>query len=371
MELTNEQRKCLGLELVEPAWEREERPVDCSKTEIITEKNILFFDGDILRKAIWLYENGSFFENSYYLRTQNNRTMIAPVTAKGKPKRLSSANILCCTAYGMYAFFDGEYEKKGSFLLANYTTRQTYFSSRLAGLPDMNVGEFQHFLDKWVAETSEEDLIEIQAFAKANRTHCKYKEGDFFRFKYDRRTYGYGRILMDVRRFMKDGGKFWDILMGKPLCISIYHIVTENPNVQIADLQALDSCPSEYIMDNIFYYGEVEIIGNVPLPEEPDAVDYPIMYGAALSGPANMICYSRGKEYREILREGSELLQRDFRNNGIGFFLGVDKTLVEECIEAGSNEPYWTRDIKNGYSRDLRNPVHRNELEYVCRQMGV
>lgn len=31
----------------------------------------------------------------------------------------------------------------------------------------MNVDEFQHFLDKWMAETNTEDFMEIQAFANA------------------------------------------------------------------------------------------------------------------------------------------------------------------------------------------------------------
>lgn len=372
MELTNEQRRYLGLEIIEPAWERVEIPSNCLKPELSAGKDILFFDGDFLRKVIWLNDKGSFQEDSYYLKTQDNRTMIAPVTAKGKPKRLNGVNIQRCTPYGMYLRFGGEYDKRGGFLLANYTTQKTYFSSEFAGLPDMNVDEFQGFLDKWMAETSTEDLADIQTFANAKRQHCKYSEGDFFRFKYDRRNYGYGRILMDVRKFVKSGGKFWDILMGKALCVSVYHIITENPNIKITDLQLLDSCPSQYIMDNKFYYGEFEIIGNAPLPEEPDAVDYPIMYGRSISArDRDQICYCRGRDYHEISLEGNGLLPGNFKNNSIGFSLYTDKRLMEECIEAGSDEPYWEREKKQGCIRDLRNPIYVNQLEYVRKQMGV
>lgn len=62
MELTNEQRKYLGLEIIEPAWERVEIPSNCLKPELSTGKDILFFDGDILRKVIWLDDEGSFLE---------------------------------------------------------------------------------------------------------------------------------------------------------------------------------------------------------------------------------------------------------------------------------------------------------------------
>ncbi|MDE6620672.1 MAG: hypothetical protein K2K74_09355, partial [Lachnospiraceae bacterium] len=107
MELTNEQRKYFGLELIEPGWERVEIPDNCVKPELSTGKDILFFDGDILRKVIWYHNKGSFLENAYHLKTQDNRTMIAPITAKGKAKRLNGVNIQRCTPYGMYFEFSG------------------------------------------------------------------------------------------------------------------------------------------------------------------------------------------------------------------------------------------------------------------------
>lgn len=357
MELTNEQRRYIGLEEIEPDWERVEIPNNCVKPELSTGTDILFFDGDILRKVIWLHDSGHFRENSYKLRTQDNRTMIAPLTEKGKPKRLNGVNIQRCTPYGMY------FDYNGGIRIANYTTQQTYYSSAFAGVPFMKEGELQEFLDRWVDDTTKEDLDEIQAFAHMKRRRCKYKEGDFFRFKYDRRNYGYGRILLDVRKFIKDGGKFWDILMGKALCVSVYHIITENPNVSMEDLQRLPSCPSAYMMDNRFFYGEYEIIGNAPVPEN---ADYPIMYGRSISAlDRNKICFCRGRNYREIPLEGNRLLAANFTNSGIGWSLNINKTLVEECIESGTNEPFWKADRRS----DLRNPAFSKELADILKQM--
>ncbi|MCM1258049.1 MAG: immunity 26/phosphotriesterase HocA family protein [Roseburia sp.] len=323
MELTNEQRKYLGLELVEPNWERVELPSNCLKPELSTGKNILFFDGDVLRKVIFLYnyDSGFFSEDSYRLPTQDNRTMIAPLTKRGKPKRLNGVNIQRCTPYGVYVKYDG-----GTFRIANHTTQQTYYSSAEEGIPPMEQGAFQKFLDKWIKDTTDVDLADIQSFAHRKRKHCKYKEGDFFRFKYDRRNYGYGRILLDVRKFIKDGGTFWDVLFGKPLCVSVYHIITENPNVSVEELQTLQSCPSQYIMDNRFFYGEYEIIGNAPAPEN---ADYPIMYGRSIDyHDQNKICFCRGREYREIPLEGNELFPTDFSNKGIGFCVKADGNIA-------------------------------------------
>ncbi len=47
MELTNEQRKYFGLELIEPRWERVEIPNNCEKPGLSIGRDILFFDGDI------------------------------------------------------------------------------------------------------------------------------------------------------------------------------------------------------------------------------------------------------------------------------------------------------------------------------------
>lgn len=361
MELTNEQRKYLGLELIEPSWERMEIPNNCVRPELSTGKDILFFDGDVLRKVIWLQDNGYFHENSYRLRTQDNRTMIAPLTERGKAKRLNDANIRQCTPYGMYFSYSGE------VCIANYTTQQTYYSSDFAGVPCVEQRELQEFLDKWVADATDKDLEEIQMFARAKRRHCKYKEGDFFRFKYDRRHYGYGRILLDVQKFMKGGGKFWDIFMGKALCVSVYHIITENPDESIEDLQKLQSCPSAYIMDNCFFYGEYEIIGNAPVSEN---ADYPIMYGRSISAlDRDKICFCRGRDYREIPLKNNKLLSADFRNGSIGWALNVNKTLVEKCIEVRTNEPFWKAGRRN--RNDLRNPAFSKELAFVLKQMGI
>lgn len=48
MELTNEQRRYLGVELIEPSWEQVEIPSNCVKPELSTGKIVLYFDRDVL-----------------------------------------------------------------------------------------------------------------------------------------------------------------------------------------------------------------------------------------------------------------------------------------------------------------------------------
>ena len=49
---------------------------------------------------------------------------------------------------------------------------------------------------------------------------------------------------------------------------------------------------------------------------------------------------------------------------------GALKALLEACIAAGSNEPYWERDAGRA-SSDIRNPKKREILRAVLRQFGV
>lgn len=356
MELTNEQRKYFGIELVDPSWDRVEIPCNSVHPELSDHNDIVYFDGDTIRKVIWVEKNGGFRETSQKLKTLENRTMLAPLTSKGKAKKLNMVNIQRCSAYGTYLSFYIEDDGTASVVIGNYDTQKTYYSSRFAGVKMKP----EEFIEDWIANTTAKDLQDLQDFSNATRKHCKFKEGDFFRFKYDRKHYGYGRVLMDVYKWIKDGGEFWNILMGRPVCVSLYHIVTEDPNVSIGELAKLQSCPSEYIMDNIFFYGDYEVIGNAPLPEE---IDYPIMYGRSISfTDPDKICLSIGKLYREIPLKRNNNPGREFINNGIGFAPNINMNVMKQCAAAGNNNPFW--EYQNGFKHtgDIRNPKYAKEL---------
>jgi hypothetical protein len=85
-ELSNEQRKYLGLNPVEKAWEL-----------VQLNDMYLYFDGDIIRKKI-LSDADTYFEEELSEKTAENRTILLPKTAKGKPKKLyilAGSNIAC------------------------------------------------------------------------------------------------------------------------------------------------------------------------------------------------------------------------------------------------------------------------------------
>ena len=126
MELTNEQRKYFGLELVDPSWDRVVIPSNSVHPELSENNIILYFDGDILRKEISEHNNGGFRENSYKLKTQDNRTKIAPITSKGKPKILNGANIQRCNPYGVYMDLNIKPSEPVRFVIGNYDTQKEF-----------------------------------------------------------------------------------------------------------------------------------------------------------------------------------------------------------------------------------------------------
>lgn len=167
-------------------------------------------------------------------------------------------------------------------------------------------------------------------------------------------------------KLKKSGEKFLNVLMGRPLVVSVYHIITDDPAFPLTELDALKSCPSQFIMDNKFYYGEYEIVGNSPLP---DNIDYPIMYGRSIDSRADKIVYQRGRICRELpLGENRLIGSHNYLHNGIGWSLNLNKTILEECIRENSNAPYWEND-KGGFSRDIRNPLYADDLAAVLEQM--
>ncbi|MDO4696149.1 MAG: hypothetical protein Q4A49_01230 [Neisseria sp.] len=80
--LSNADRKYLGLTPIDNHWER------------MDIKHIaLFFDRDVIRKMVRYYyseyQDFTYFECDVSVETAENRSIVLPKTAKGKPKKLN------------------------------------------------------------------------------------------------------------------------------------------------------------------------------------------------------------------------------------------------------------------------------------------
>lgn len=359
-ELTNNQRKCFGLLPVDRNWTRMELqpgPYDHHIT-------ISYLDGTVLRKYI---ETGGNEYTEYEIceRLSDDLQYLLPKTKKGKPALLSAATLKRRTGLGMCLSYIRHNNGYFYIDIFNHNTQKSYYTNDYEHVRSYGMYDFQRWVESWCNETTEDDLTDISLFSAQPRQHIKFQEGDVFRFKINRRLYGYGRILLDYTLMRKKNEPFWDVLAGKPLVCSVYHIVTERKDVSVEELEHLNSLPSVHIMDNYLFYGEFEIIGNIPIRESED---YPIMYGGSISALYRGVLLQCGKLYRKI--DGGKAIYYDFENHGIGFNLDFQLPVLLECIEKGSNDPHWAQDNWK-VNCDLRNPKFRAELEQICRQFEI
>ena len=363
-ELTNEQRKYLGLIPVEEHW------------ELVKFDNGIYyyFEDDTIKKEIKVSKN-YYHEAELNEKTAENRTMILPKTKRGKIKKFNYTATESFSPFGTYFTFSTD-----GVIIANYTTQRTYYSEIFSEKEKISLDNLKKWLDKWMKETTEEDLEEIEEFKNAKRKHCKFNEGDFFAFKISRREWCFGRILLDVSKLRKDENfeknKNYGLahLMGKPLIIKVYHKISDNKNIDLKELSECLALPSQPIMDNIFYYGEAVILGNLPLkPEENDMF---ISVSESISGIDKNIAYLQyGLIYREIPLSDYEKLIKELkigpqtlRREGIGFV--IDTYKLKECIEAKSNYPFWEKYKKRNVP-DLKNPDHIELKRKIFKAFGL
>ena len=363
-ELTNEQRKCLGLIPVEEHW------------ELVKFDNGIYyyFEDDIIKKEIKVSKN-YYHESELNVKTSENRTMILPKTKREKIKKFNYTATESFSPFGTYFTFSTD-----GVIIANYTSQRTYYSEIFSEKEKISIDDLKKWLDKWMKETTEEDLEEIEEFKNAKRKHCKFNEGDFFAFKISRREWCFGRILLDVSKLRKDENfeknKNYGLahLMGKPLIIKVYHKISDNKNIDLKELSKCLALPSQAIMDNIFYYGEAIILGNLPLkPEENDMF---ISVSESISGIDKNIAYLQyGLIYREIPLSDYEKLIKELkigaqtlRREGIGFV--IDTYKLKECIEAKSNSPFWEKYKKHNIP-DLKNPDHIELKRKIFKAFGL
>ncbi len=365
-ELNNEQRKYIGLELVGENWDKV-----ILKGDSYRPNSILYFDKNTIKKQI-ISTDLKYSELQYNEQT-NNREFLLPKTNKGKSKKLTSATLETKTAIGVYFDFS-----INGIMIGNHSTQNTFYSTYFEDIKFKEISDLKNWLADFIKHSSTNDLKEIEKFSSKKRKRIKLKEGDFFVFKVDRRNYGFGRLICDLRPLRKDStfkaSKNYGImnLMTQPLVIKIYHFISPTKAVDFEKLKAIKSVPAQYIMDNVLFYGDYEIIGNQPLLE-PE-YDFPISYSKSIHfGDFDTVYLQYGLIYKETTTKKYNkhltienpdknakswegiLESNPYRMEGISATLNISKKVLEDCIASNSNKPYWNSEY---YERkfDLRNP---------------
>lgn len=361
--LTNEQRRYLGLEPVEAHWE----VMDIKGT-------LYYFDGNIIKKEIITSdcreENFRYRESELYVETAEDKKLVLPKTAKGKPKKLNFTATQSFRPVNVYFACEGSY-----ITIANYTTQKTFYFEDIKN--DVTAPVLENWLKNWIEETAQDDLEDLERFKYEKRVHQKYKEGDIFTFKIGRRQYGFGKILIDVAKrrkteeFKQNKNYGLANLMGPALIVKVYHKISDNINADIDELERGLSLPPQAVMDNRIYYGEYKIIGNRKVTNR-DLDDAPISTSKSINYQDRDIAYLQyGLIYRELslfeyeAYDDEDWCHKDYRNEGIGFSLDLDA--LQECINAHSNEPYYLSNAR----RKLNHPANKRDKNAAFKAFGL
>lgn len=339
--------------------------------------NLYYFDGDTIKKEIkstsYGEENFSYWENELDIQTAENRTIVLPKTAKGKPKKLNYTATQSFNPHGVYFRFE-----KNSVRIGNYTTQKTFYSESFYDKSEnkFNSVEITSWLEKWIKETTEKDLEELLQFKHEKRTHQKYKEGDIFAFKIGRREYGFGKIVIDIvkrrktEEFKKKKNYGLANLFGTALMVKIYHKISDTMNIDMDELEKDLSLPCRVMMDNHIYYDENKIIGHRPV-NCADLDEALISVSQSINGQDLRIAYLQyGLIYKEVpleeykKEENEAWNTKDYRAESIGYY--PDLYNLRKCIQEKSNAPYY--DKKGG---SLNSPHNKEDKKAVFKFFGL
>lgn len=374
-ELTNEQRKYLGLEIVPKSWDKFQ----------ITEEVSVYFDANKIRKKISANEN--LYREIQLDEETENRTMLLPKTKRGKVKKLNYSSLDARNGIGVYFNFN-----LSGIIIGNYTTEQTFYSTHFENIKFKSINDLPLWIDNFISETTKQDLKDLKQYSDRKRKRVKLKEGDFFTFKVDRRNYGFGRLIADIRKIRKEPSfkeqKNYGLaqLMTQPLVIKVYHIIEDSKKIEFEKLKKLRVLPSQYIMDNALFYGDYEVIGSLPL--EDWEIEFPISYARSISYTDIKTVYLQyGRIYKEAhsddfykyieipnpdsKNDWDKVLKfNPYRNESIGVGLNFNKSTLERVIAENSNEPYWN---DKTYQRedDLRNPKNKAIKKEIFAYFGL
>jgi len=366
-ELTNNQRKYFGLDPIESHWERVIFKGDTYRPE-----SILYYDNDTIKKHIISTDNK--YSELHYNELTRDRNILLPKTNKGKEKKLSASVLDQRQPIGIYLS-----ASNGDLTIGSYITQTTFFSNRWIGKqqPKKSIAEL---VSDFIEQSPENHLKEIELFKNAKRKNIKFKSGDYFCFKLDRTSFGFGRVLLDVNKIRKskliESHHGLSLLMGPPVIIEFFVYKSNIKKVDIAILDNQPKLPSDVMMDNLLLYGEYEIIGHRHIKDEE--FDFPISYGRSID-QRKIVFLQWGLIHKElkqdiyqkyIFTEETQVGQNPYGYYSIGFRPHYDTSEIIRTFEnSGVYDFANSKHYKAKY--DLRNPKNKDVKNELFKAFGL
>ena len=352
--ISNEQRKYLGLQLIDPNW----KEIDVESPNFQDFKVTIFVDDNIVKKCII---DGEKKYKEMQLDEELTKNLDAIIPKNDKKRTSSLDSIINKSAVGMTLSFDAP-----NISLYNELTHKRFYTNYFEYKSNIqSINDFENWVENWCNSTFEEELFNLNKFASETEPkQVKFKEGDIFKVKLSKDLYGYGKVLLNYNNLLKENTPFWNCFTVPPIVAKLYHILTTSSSVSVKEVESLKSFPSEFILSDNLVSGEYEIIGHSEVDYENES--FPIMYGKELL-VKNTTFYQCGKYYKKL--ENTTPLYNNFKFSNVALNIGFDINLMKTCIEQNSNNAYYEFGpfIVNN---DLRNPKNSEQLSNIIEQLS-
>ncbi len=279
--LTDEERRYFALDPLNAEWETVSM---YSVTYLLKKRTVLFYEGNTIVKVI--YEEHSVNEDgSYNLRSYNefdtrletdNRTMLLPLTSRGRAKPVTPTNVMAVKPFGCDLNI---FLKKGESRISarNLRNNQQIAVGEKERVKNIMSDEDLHeFMDYYISTCPDDYFERIAAVRNMEHQTVKFRAGDIFRCQVDRQHYAYGLILGKTREIEK-----WDELpkehslrnvMMQPVILRMYDLVTTDKDMTAETLSGMALRSPEICSDCDIFWGTHKIVSHKELV--PDDIQF-------------------------------------------------------------------------------------------------
>ena len=270
--LTDEERRYLALDSLNPSWEKE---ILCNGRGGYHNRMILFYEADTIVKVIHeecgvkdekiTYRNYTEFDTKL---ATDNRNMILPQTSRGRAKKITISNVLAIRSFGCNLYISMSEESK--MFVWNPRNNQDLAVGEIEKVSKIKSDkDFHEFMNYYISTCPDDYLDRVNEIRTLPHQTVKFGFGDIFRCQIDRNHYTYGLIIAKTRELEKwpelPTAHIFRELMDQPLIIRMYDFVTTDKNMTVEQLQKMEMRPPEFYVDADIIWGTHKIIGHKKL----------------------------------------------------------------------------------------------------------
>ena len=287
--LTNEERRYLALDPLDPSWETE---TSYYATDIYKTRTVIFYKGNTIVKVIYeehfFNSDGSFRKKEYQeidtrLETEN-RTTLLPLTSKGRAKPVTPSNVLAIKSLGAELIVG--LESDNSYIMAGKLRNYQYIpigeEDRIEKI--MSDDDFHEFMKYYIATCPDNYFDLVSNVRNMEHQTVKFRAGDVFRIQEDRTHFTYGLIMGKTRELEKwpecPKEHSFRHLMMQPLIIRMFDFVTTDKDLTLEQIAENPLRAPEYCADADIIWGRHKIVAHKEL--EPDDILFKLQFGLPL-----------------------------------------------------------------------------------------